>query len=587
MTINFAWVEASETTFGAEHEVEDEQVFRLRISQEEGDFAIAEVEVVNPRVGLLGVGRDRWAWISYDAGDSAGAQALFFGRLLGLPTRLEGDAIRLEFIARPDDFDAQRAALADTLRVTPFWDPIWVAAGVREDPDEVLAARNALWHIDRVSHVVTISDFNAGEDGTTDLAGDFFYDSLAVSPLQPPVRKVRVEAEVSWDQAGAGTVDLRRSLLAAFRSAGTTLPHHITSYTGEGLEDDWPSAGAIIGTGWRLRESSLARGDGVWIDQVYQPIQSTVTGIKFPLWSFVPTFVLEYEANRSRAERVVFTLEADTQEMLTEAGEAEVLLLSLSSFEAGEPVDPGDSVPIGDRRRNSFFLTDRGKDSVAHLLARARALLLARARAVEIKFETLWDNALDLSCRHNVRIADPRLPGGEATGKVSAYALEIDGDSGAIRAEVTIGCTVGQGNSVSAVAGDPLYVEDGYVEDGYQARENQIVVPIAGEVGYHSYDDQGPPNDGLADDGVDLLRMSASRVLVGLQVFDGQGAQETVLSERYASLAVAVDALNQAFTEVDLSLVPLDGGPFEHQIDVTVTGLMVPKTIDLEAVESD
>ena len=64
----------------------------------EGDFAIAEVEVVNPRVGLLGVGRQRWAWISYDAGDSAGAQALFFGRLLGLPTRLEGDAIRLEFI---------------------------------------------------------------------------------------------------------------------------------------------------------------------------------------------------------------------------------------------------------------------------------------------------------------------------------------------------------------------------------------------------------------------------------------------------------------------------------------------------------
>ena len=588
--IFFAWVDASETTFGVEHEVEDEQVFRVRIAQEEGDFAVAEVEVVNPRVGLLGVGRDRWAWISYDSGDSASVQALFFGRLLGLPTRLEGDTIRMEFIARPNDWDAQRAALAATLKVLPFWDAIWVEAASREDPDEVLAARNALWHVDRTSHVVTISDFNNGEDGTTDLAGNLFYDSLAVAPLQPPARRIRVEAEVTWEQAGAGQLDLRASLLAAFKTAGSTGSHQITSYTGEGLEDDWPQDGVNIGSGWRVRESSLERGDGIWTTQAFFAISASVAGISFPLWSFVPTFVLEYEAIRSRAERVIFELEADTQEMLTDAGEAEVLRLDLRSFDAGEPVDPGDSVgpavPIGDRRRNSFFLTDRGKSSVEHLIARARAQLLARARAVEIKFETQWDDALDISCRHNVRIADPRLPGGEATGKVSAYALIIDGDAGTKRAEITIGCTVGQGNSVSAVAGDPLYVADGYVEDGYQARENQIIIPIAGEVGYTSYDAQTPPFDGLADDGVDFLRMTAGRSIISLEVFNGQSAQETILGVRTTSLAVTADALNAAFTEVDLSLVPLQTGPFEHEINIVVTDLMVPKTIELEAVES-
>ena len=216
-----------------------------------------------------------------------------------------------------------------------------------------------------------------------------------------------------------------------------------------------------------------------------------------------------------------------------------------------------------------------------------RAQLRARARAVEIRVDTLWESALAITCRHNVRVADPRLPGGEATGKVAAYALTIDGDSGTIGAEVTIGATVGRGNSVSVVAGDPLYVADGYVEDGYQARENQIIVPIAGEVGYTSYDAQVPPNDGLADDGVDLLRMTPARSILTLQVFDGQAAQEAILAaQRFGSLAVAADALNDAFTEVDLSLVPLDTGPFEHEIQVTVTDLMVPKTIDLEAVES-
>ena len=590
MTIYFAWVEASETTFGPEHEVEDESVFRLRIAQDEGDFAIAEVEVRNPRVGLLGVGRQRWAWISSDENDSASITPLFFGRLLGLPTRLEADVLRLEFLARPLDFDAQKDALAITLKVFPYWDPVWVAASARDDPDEVLAARNALWHIDRVTHVVTISDFNAGEDGTVDLAGNIFYDSLNVSPLQPPVRKVRVEAEATWDQAGAGQVDLRQSLLTAFIAAGSNIDHHVTSYTGDGLESDWPKTGASIGSGWRVRESSLERGDGIWIDQVFQPVTSSSTGMTFPLWAFIPEFILEFEAERSRSETVIFELEADTQELLTEAGEDEVLLLVMSSFEVGEPVDPEDSdddnTPIGDRRRNSYFLTDRGKQSVEHLLALARARLLARARAVEIKFQTPWANALDLSCRHNVRIADPRLPGGEATGKVSGYVLEIDGDSGTIQAEVTIGCTIGQGNTVSAVAGDPLYVEDGYVENGYQARENQIIIPIAGEVGYHSFDIQTPPNDGLADDGVDLMRMTPARSIDSLQVINGQADQETVLSAFFDSLAIAADTLNESFTEVDLSLVPLDGGPFVHTINITVTDLMVPKTIDLEAVES-
>ncbi len=99
-------------------------------------------------------------------------------------------------------------------------------------------------------------------------------------------------------------------------------------------------------------------------------------------------------------------------------------------------------------------------------------------------------------------------------------------------------------------------------------------------------DEQGPPNDGVADDGVDLLRMTAGSAILSLQVYNGQSAQEAILDIRRTSLSVLSDALNAAFTEVDLSLVPLDGGPFEHEIDVIVTDLMVPKTIDLEAVES-
>lgn len=586
-TFYFAWVDSSETTFGPAHEVEDERVFSLEIRHKEGGFAVARVDVVNPGAGLLAAGRKRWAWIAVDLGDSAGAQALFFGRLLGLPAELEGETVTLELIARPLDFDAQKRALAETLKVAPYWDPVWLARDRRDDPDAVLEARNALWHIDRVDHAVTISDFNAGEDGTIDLAGTVYYDASQARPQQPPVRKVRLEAEVQWTQEGAGTIDLAAKLAAAFKAAGTTQAGHVSSYTGEGLLGDWPRDGQTIGAGWRVAEASALRGDGIWLDTQYKQVLLASAAVQFPLWRLKPTLKLGWLAQRARTERVVFDLESDMQAMLTEAGEDEVLLIALASAEIAEPIDDdgggGFTAPMSDVRRSSYFLTDRGRQSMDYVLALARARLLARARAVDVTVETDFASGLALSCRKNARVADARLPGGEATGKVSEYALKVDGDAGTLVTEVTIGCTVGRGASVSASAGTPDYVEDGYVEDGYQTRTSEIVVPIAGEVGYTTYGAQGPSVANGGDDGVDLNGLTPAAAVTSLTVTGGQSAQESVLDAGFVSLAAAEAALNEAYTEYEVVLVPLDTGPFEHEIAVAVTDLMVPKTIDLEA----
>ncbi|KKL58693.1 hypothetical protein LCGC14_2222810, partial [marine sediment metagenome] len=301
-----------------------------------------------------------------------------------------------------------------------------------------------------------------------------------------------------------------------------------------------------IGAGWSVGDSKVVRGEGVWIDQIFQPVTMAGAIVQFPLWTFAPTLNVDFEAERSRSERVVFELEADTQEMLTDAGDAEVIEIAKSSFQIVEPIDDqgtaGFTAPLLDRRWNSYFLTDRGKQSLEYLIALARAELLERARAVEINFETTWPSALTLSCRHSAKVVDPRLPGGEATGKVVEYALSIDGDAGDFVAKVTIACTVGQGTTISAAAGTPDYVDDGYVENGYQTRTGAVVLAVAGEVGYTDYDQQGPPNDGVADDGVDFNRMTAERVLLSLTVIDGESAQEAVLAEGFTSVAVAVEA---------------------------------------------
>lgn len=67
-----------------------------------------------------------------------------------------------------------------------------------------------------------------------------------------------------------------------------------------------------------------------------------------------------------------------------------------------------------------------------------------------------------------------------------------------------------------------------------------------------------------------------------LDVINGETAQRNALAaDGFADIAEAVEAVNAVFTEVWLELTPLVGGPFILPYDVTVSKLMVPRTITL------
>jgi hypothetical protein len=110
------------------------------------------------------------------------------------------------------------------------------------------------------------------------------------------------------------------------------------------------------------------------------------------------------------------------------------------------------SVPVGGwpgmTPAASYFPTDRGQQSLQHMLCRARAKLRRRARAVQVSFQCRFEAAATISCRMNATITDRNLPGGRASGKVIAYKLTRDGDSGKTQAEVTIGCSIGKTGGV-------------------------------------------------------------------------------------------------------------------------------------------
>jgi hypothetical protein len=203
----------------AVHNRFDEQIVSLDISQEEGGLATLTVNIVNPGIGLLATGRSLWCWLSWDQGGGT-LVPLFNGRLIGVPRLQANEIVELQFLARPDDLNAQKAALADSLRVLPYYDPVWLSSNVSFDT--VLETYSALWQIDRCSLALTTSDILEGEDGTIDVGEDIaLYDHFGLSFGQPPLVATTITGTVSWSQQAEGLSDGTQLIVNAFNKTGS------------------------------------------------------------------------------------------------------------------------------------------------------------------------------------------------------------------------------------------------------------------------------------------------------------------------------------------------------------------------------
>lgn len=618
----FAWTDEGTAFDPYLHARSNEDIFEFTIEQQEGDFASLSITIQNPRIGLLAPGRQVWAWFSW--WDGTQAVPLFFGRLVGLPENLDQESVTLNFIARPTDFAAQKIAVADTMKVRPFWDAIWFDSASRDDPDNVLESRPEAWHVDRLTLTVTSSNITNGEDGTIALTDDdVFYDSVKVQYGTNPLRSVTINAQVAWDQIGTNTI--------AFPAGNGIFPNRVLqSYTGEGLAEDWPKQGQQIGGGWYWNAASVSISGAVdssivgetaddpndpdptfgarrvYIDGGFDTSLGTYldlpdgTHIGFAYHVAIPNITLTWNlelgwsANRRKTENLTFTLVADVQDIITLPEDGATLLLTMQTSEIVNPVDiPGassassaesaDSIPLRDVLSRGYFNTDRGAESIEYLIAVARAHLLARARCVNVTFEIPFETAIaqNVTLRKNATIEDSRLPGGTAGGKIIAYSLSLS--DGAQRASITIGCSIGKNGTHDQVTGTPDYVEEGYVEVGYQTYTGAYSLPFdETDVAYESQENVEPN-----DDGIDLRRIT-SRALQGLRVLNANGVDETQ-EDALDRFTVTTDAnlqihvVNTRYAQITFELPDLTNGPFETNYVVNVTTLRIPRTIDLEA----
>jgi hypothetical protein len=644
----FAWIDASETVFGPEHQRWDESVFSFTLKQDEGDPASLTAVVRRPKnsegnaIGLLGPGRKIWAWFALDTGADL---VKFRGRLVGIPTSIFEELVTLEFVARPIDVVAQKAALADSLRVLPYYDDAVIEPSRRTDPDVVLEGYTKIWAYNPETHVVTVSDEITGEDGLVEFdgaseAGKVLYDGLGLTLTSGPLARVDVSAEFNWTQQARGTVDLTEYLTSNWPGAVNGV---ITSYSLTAA--DWPKTGATLGDGWVVADATAtdfydftvysATSTGTlnveWPDggkstttststssHVYAPFgpgiesgdipQSSVSvtyaldGDKrlyaasysrndsgaiavMPAQAIQPTLIAGYDAKRPYTEKVTFSLFADVQSILTDPEDGEALLINdVRSVDLSEI--------IGDPRRRSYISTERGNRSLEHLILLARAHLMKRARVVEISFVPKLSRMAEITLRKNVFLIEPRV--GEALGKIISYSIALDGADGRINCEVRIGCAIGRGGSAVASGGEPVYCSIDYTGADYQQFTGRTVL-FDSSVGYQ------PPNFVPNDDGINFLSVLRVEDVIerGLVVEYGPEEQQenlqanaftggTASSIADQNRAMATRAeynqnlLKQFETRASFKLKNMTGA-FAGDYVLAVTDVKIPTGYNLEA----
>ncbi len=316
--------------------------------------------------------------------------------------------------------------------------------------------------------------------------------------------------------------------------------------------------------------------------------------------SFVTTTLkLGIGAQNDRQDKIQFTMTSDIQAVLrdpeSEGDEtSEIIVLPTNDASQAE-------LAIGDAGRGEYISTDRGRDSLRNMFLRGRARLRIGSRVARAIWRCRFDDAMALSLRKNGFIENPRLPGGQAIGKIIEYGLNGDGETGSFFGTVNIGCAVGKGTAITVSDGTPDYVEEDYVDITYQTYTGFVEALDTGDVGI------GLPV--LLDGGGGLtFPLTKSDVVVreeilveepelanawqtALRSFPiGQFNQVGGFAALYAKfheeqVRNAMRALGETQTWLELELVDLTKNGIEASWGLDgLTPLVIPRQIDFEAV---
>lgn len=506
MKLYFAWANENEAFNPDIHALTDGEILSLSLTEREGDFPLASIEISNPYIVSVQPFQKKWCYISCDLGE--GIEVLFKGKICSVPHYRHGQTVVLNFTAQPSDWEERLQILHQSLKVSRFWDPLFVSEENQDDPLESLEARSELFFWCRKTGSVKLSDLFWGSH-KIDFSENHFYDGLKIHMGELPLTALHVSISVEWVQKYRGETDLSPLLRSHFRDG------LINTLTGEDLKKKWWKSGEKIGkSGYWISKSTLKEviphptgelnlylplSDPIWVspeDPAHgkdKPSQPQQTQLKRS-W-FKVNLVLGWIYRQKRCEKIQFTLNHTLQLPEIYGQRSRKLNLKLQNVTLADEIDVWRPewnyskgfrclcenqiyvcvrkhrsvanfeedkhhwIRAGNKPRASFssqqgrfFATDRGQKAIEYAIEIARAHLASSARAMEISIMGPIENFMGLTCDHSVKIKDIRLPGGQIWGKVKALKLFMNGSMGKQWGEVTLGVSVGTGEPIKKSA---------------------------------------------------------------------------------------------------------------------------------------
>ena len=475
-SIFLAWVGPDEVFDAVVHARRDEQVRGVVISENEGEFPLADVRILHDGGGLLAADRKRRAFVSLET--DAGIELAFAGRVVGFPLAVAGQEATIQLVAKPDDWQERQKDVLDQVKTTAVWDPAFVPSDRHDDPVEVLAATPHLLHWHRATGACSLTHLL---DGSTviDLGKQWFEpEELRLEIARRPLSRVELVVEAQWEQWARGTLDITAELEAAFGGEVSTL-------TPDDWERSWSQTTGLTATGVQLAESRMKRMDFTWSDPFEVKVADVLTldpvidedadqkwDLLFEETRYDCHLAYDVEYRQARRETLTASVGFDLQPLVDD-GETEPLVLRLENiddqlFEWITWTVSADGIDRRSRGRPApAFLFDaltgelraRGAEAMGYAYRRALALGLRRARTLELEIECPAHSVIGITCDRSVRLEHPLFPGGELSGKVVGYSLDLADEA---IARITLGVSVGNGGG-AAPAADNVVVDYGAV----------------------------------------------------------------------------------------------------------------------------
>ncbi|MGL5719542.1 MAG: hypothetical protein ACRCYP_01925 [Alphaproteobacteria bacterium] len=620
MLFFFAWVLEEEIFDPKQHLRQDESIFSLYLEQKEGHGATARILVKNDLQRLDIFQQKRYGILSIKREDES-VHCLFKGKLTTFSTEGASACVWLTLTAEAEDLKAQFEKQVAKLEQPPFWDPLFVDADAPKDPYEWMKVQPVVFYVDRITGNAEVGSFFHGNQ-TLNMKDQFFHDSLSIKPRFTPQTSLEMTLEAQWVQRVRGYVNLGKRIANLFPEK------MINTFTGKKFEKAWPKPGRTLGKSgyWvavsRLEEVTPPKTGGVNLYPTqsrrfrsYNPQNNrTETHFLKRFW-FKARLILGWDYRQKRVEKLTFTLTQTLhplfQQMASSTPQTVRMRLqeispavsfpfwkpshvyeqgeviqhegwsyqrtsfgrSLHSFEedlAKKHWEAKKPLPtaLGFPGRGSFFLTDRGYQAFEHALERAKTYLAYQARCLEVSFSGTWTQLHPLTLDHTVFLDDPRLPGGKLHGKVIAYRMVAEGETGSQHVEVTLGVNTGAGEEPESLKDpeDELSYSPGYSHAGYHVSSPQQLQRSPTGIFYERYDQQ-KPEDPFAT----LAYQNLSFFIQQLQLKNSAHEQEDFLKTVETTGHVDKSSLKEKATELQLKFAPLKGKEtMLHTIHATV-----------------